>query len=364
MVDICNECRQIEIFNHMAYFAVHSRAVASNFWRFVLHRLAISPSNGSSEVIVSRWGRLSIDWFASLENRQLARFATRLTSPTATVTDAFSTSWSSERLGLLVPPFPLVARVAAKALDDRARAVLVPAQHRWPLHSGGAEPHLPAAVLAGASVATLSSDARQVELTSGGVSPVTPRRSSRRVRPARALSPEPQTPIARVLRLSASSKTPAVQSGSPAPSAHVSWESLVSPTPAMPLALPPVSPVAAPSLSTTATALVRPTGSAHRLARITAHVVQFQRQMADAHATWQTAPFELLLCASLVDLKVNPTKVVACAQQIEALQRAEAGALAWGLDPRFGCILKAHSRLERSWGAASMASFRFRSALS
>jgi ribonuclease HI len=87
--------------------------------------------------IVERWGVPTVDWFATPLNHQVAAFASRSHSPLAIATDAFSVPWHSTALGLLVPPFPMISRVVAKALDDAASAVVVvphwPTQSWWPL---------------------------------------------------------------------------------------------------------------------------------------------------------------------------------------------------------------------------------------
>lgn len=96
--------------------------------------------------IVDQWGPPSIDWFASPENARVPRFVTRTPMPGAVATDAMSVPWHREHLGLLVPPFSILPRVVAKALDERASAVLVvpywPTQVWWPLLVQAAPDHL------------------------------------------------------------------------------------------------------------------------------------------------------------------------------------------------------------------------------
>ena len=77
--------------------------------------------------LVERWGNPTIDWFASPWTTQCHRFVTLSPCPAAVATNAFNWDWSAEceKLSLLVPPFPLIERVVAKALDDRASAIIV-----------------------------------------------------------------------------------------------------------------------------------------------------------------------------------------------------------------------------------------------
>jgi hypothetical protein len=86
-----------------------------------------SISDEAFRALTDRWGQPTIDWFASPWTTQCHRFVTLDPCRSAVATDAFRCSWSGrhERLSLLVPPFPLIERVVAKALDDNASAVIV-----------------------------------------------------------------------------------------------------------------------------------------------------------------------------------------------------------------------------------------------
>lgn len=75
-------------------------------------------------IIQSRFGSLSVDWFASNHNAKLPRFYSRFWNDSCAGIDAFTESWSTD-FGLFVPPIPIVNRVIKKMCYDKAKGVLV-----------------------------------------------------------------------------------------------------------------------------------------------------------------------------------------------------------------------------------------------
>jgi hypothetical protein len=65
-----------------------------------------------------------IDWFASDDTTQLARFCAWESSANASLFDAFSHSWMND-VGYFFPPFSLLPRVLAKIQLDQAHGLLV-----------------------------------------------------------------------------------------------------------------------------------------------------------------------------------------------------------------------------------------------
>jgi hypothetical protein len=65
-----------------------------------------------------------IDWFASDDTTQLARFCAWESSANASLFDAFSHSWKTD-IGYFFPPFSLIPRVLAKIQNDHAHGLLV-----------------------------------------------------------------------------------------------------------------------------------------------------------------------------------------------------------------------------------------------
>jgi hypothetical protein len=75
-------------------------------------------------LIESRFGKLSIDWFASEHNAKLPRFYSKFWNPSSLGVDAFTVNWTNE-FGLFVPPFYLIHRVLNKMCLDQAKGILV-----------------------------------------------------------------------------------------------------------------------------------------------------------------------------------------------------------------------------------------------
>lgn len=75
-------------------------------------------------MIQSKFGVLTIDWFASDYNAKILRFFSRFWNPSCLGVDAFTEKWYFE-YGLFVPPVSLVVRVLRKMMTDRAKGVLV-----------------------------------------------------------------------------------------------------------------------------------------------------------------------------------------------------------------------------------------------
>lgn len=71
------------------------------------------------------YGPLDIDLFASRINAQLKTYVSFLPDPTAIAVDAFSLTWTVNKLYFGFPPFSLLGRVLQKLEEDRARMVLV-----------------------------------------------------------------------------------------------------------------------------------------------------------------------------------------------------------------------------------------------
>lgn len=76
------------------------------------------------DMIQSRFGIFSIDWFASEHNTKVERFFSRYWNTACLGVDAFTVSWAFEH-GLFVPPISLVTRVLRKMMIDHAKGVLV-----------------------------------------------------------------------------------------------------------------------------------------------------------------------------------------------------------------------------------------------
>lgn len=97
------------------------RESARNEWR-------LSPT--AFEMIRAHFGQPTMDWFASPSTALVRRFATRFPDTRAAVIDAFRADWSSEILGIAVPPFNVIDRVVAKAIEEQAAMIVV--VPRWP----------------------------------------------------------------------------------------------------------------------------------------------------------------------------------------------------------------------------------------
>ena len=61
-----------------------------------------------------RWGRHSVDLFASRHNRQCRRYFSRRRDPQAAASDALLQDWARERNPYAHPPFSLISRVLAQ----------------------------------------------------------------------------------------------------------------------------------------------------------------------------------------------------------------------------------------------------------
>ena len=89
-------------------------------------RHAWSLSNHALQRITQHFGQLSIDLFASHDNRLLDRFCSFDPHPHAYAHDAFTLDWSRlPRLPIAVPPFSAVHRVLRHTIECRARVLLV-----------------------------------------------------------------------------------------------------------------------------------------------------------------------------------------------------------------------------------------------
>ena len=82
-----------------------------------------------------RWGKPTIDRFATANNSQCRRYNSRFMDPTTEARDAFSQRWKGE-LNWINPPWALIGRVLAKLRAEQAEAILtVPywtSQYWWP----------------------------------------------------------------------------------------------------------------------------------------------------------------------------------------------------------------------------------------
>ncbi|XP_060565226.1 uncharacterized protein LOC132724391, partial [Ruditapes philippinarum] len=96
-------------------------------------------SNKLLFMIKTRFGHLSVDWFASEHNAKLVKFYSRFWSPSSSGVDAFTENWGFE-FGLFVLPITLIGKVIRKMSADQAVGVLVVnrllgrGQNRLPRH--------------------------------------------------------------------------------------------------------------------------------------------------------------------------------------------------------------------------------------
>ena len=81
-------------------------------------------NKSSFKKIVQRFGRPSIDIFASRLNTQLDRYISWLPDPNAEAIDAFTLDWSNHAFYAFTP-FCLVARCIQKIKSDEASGILV-----------------------------------------------------------------------------------------------------------------------------------------------------------------------------------------------------------------------------------------------
>lgn len=87
-------------------------------------------------MIIDRWGRLDLDYFASEHNAKLPVFYSKFWCYKSSGVDAFTFDWS-QSFGLYVPPVILISRVLKKMESCRAKGILVVPEWRsasfWPL---------------------------------------------------------------------------------------------------------------------------------------------------------------------------------------------------------------------------------------
>jgi hypothetical protein len=260
-----------------------------------------SISDEAFQLMVHRWGRPSIDWFASLENRRVQRFATRSPSLSATVVNAFSVPWQTERLGLMVPPFAMIARVVAKLVDERAPTMLVvpywPTQTWWPLLTQIATDHFFLPPTALEAIPHCHPDGRRDQSAFGGLSPFLtppPRRSDRRGRLPDRFTVDADLDRALALSLlEQSSPSPRPSLPPPPPPSPAGQLVVRSPAAPPPLAMP--NSLLSPPLSARTTALVR--SRSQLTQRAQAHLPALMSAFADSllefNLSWAAAPFEL-----------------------------------------------------------------------
>uniref|UniRef100_A0AC34FW88 Reverse transcriptase domain-containing protein n=1 Tax=Panagrolaimus sp. ES5 TaxID=591445 RepID=A0AC34FW88_9BILA len=87
------------------------------------------------EGLFLKWETPEIDLFASRLNRKCNKFFSLNPDPEATATDAFAQCWTG-LYGYAFPPFNLVGRVLKKAIDERAKLIIIspdwPSLPCWP----------------------------------------------------------------------------------------------------------------------------------------------------------------------------------------------------------------------------------------
>ena len=99
-------------------------------------------------ILEQRWGKISIDRFASDINRKSKRFNSRYLCPEAEGINAFSLDWSKEA-NLLVPPTYLIPRAIKHFLKSftESKAILIcpywPSAPFWPLLASGQDTYFP-----------------------------------------------------------------------------------------------------------------------------------------------------------------------------------------------------------------------------
>ena len=76
-------------------------------------------------LICDKWGKPTIDLFASRNNNQIPNYASWCPDPKAMFTDAFSQNWKKFKLVYLFPPFRLLARTLQKVKMEKVRAIVV-----------------------------------------------------------------------------------------------------------------------------------------------------------------------------------------------------------------------------------------------
>ena len=83
-----------------------------------------------------RWGRHTLDCFASHKNKQLERYCSRWPNPGCLAIDAFTVSWERERVWL-APPIHLISRTLKMFYHFKCHGTLIipkwQSAHWWPL---------------------------------------------------------------------------------------------------------------------------------------------------------------------------------------------------------------------------------------
>ena len=99
-------------------------------------------------ILEQRWGKISIDRFASDINRKSKRFNSRYLCPETEGINAFSFDWSNE-VNLLVPPTYLIPRAIKHFLKllTKSKAIFIcpywPSAPFWPLLASGHDTYFP-----------------------------------------------------------------------------------------------------------------------------------------------------------------------------------------------------------------------------
>ena len=113
------------IFNEIADF--HSRNFADN--------LEWSLNDRIFNKIVKIFGQPDVDLFATRLNAKTEKYISWRPDPGAIAVDAFSIQWNDFNLFYAFPPFSVVTRTIEKALEEKARGLLVvphwPSQAWW-----------------------------------------------------------------------------------------------------------------------------------------------------------------------------------------------------------------------------------------
>jgi hypothetical protein len=108
--------------------AMSRRGIDRHDWR-VKQRLV--------NALQDRWGKFSVDAFATRLSSRVSRFWSMNPEPGSSAVDAFAQSWTDEQLIWACPPPNQIAKVVRKAVSERANVVLcVPAWEMapwWPL---------------------------------------------------------------------------------------------------------------------------------------------------------------------------------------------------------------------------------------
>lgn len=93
-------------------------------------------SDDAFNTIVQRFGKPTIDLFASRSNAKCPNYVSWKPDPDASAVDAFTMSWRSKNF-YAFPPFSLVLKCLRKVIDDQANGILVfpywPSQPWFPL---------------------------------------------------------------------------------------------------------------------------------------------------------------------------------------------------------------------------------------